>query len=160
MKRMIWILCLLLLQDSVTVMAQMIVLDGQVSILNSGYRTGTIEYVSNAVVTASFAAPASTDVAGRFALAFVAKDSGVSVGIAVEKAGLEVVNGRELQDVVVGRQLPLRVYLADSAELARVQAELYDVSIRALTAEKDALVARLGGFSGESGYACGVGRAV
>jgi hypothetical protein len=100
---------------------QQITLDGQVSMHNSKYNTGKIQYVKDAYVTASFAAPDDTDTEGRFCLVFVGIKSGVSVKVTVEKAGLEVVNTRDLEQVIIGRKDVLRVYLAAKGELARCQ---------------------------------------
>ena len=81
--------------------AQQITLTGQVSIHNSKYNSGKIEYVKNAYASAPFTKPGSTDDNGIFQLEFVGLDGGTSVKVEVEKAGLEVVNERDLRDVIV-----------------------------------------------------------
>jgi tetratricopeptide (TPR) repeat protein len=123
--------------------AQQITLTGQVSIHNSRYRTGQIEYVKGAYAAAPFTTPGETDDKGMFYLEFVGIDGGSSVALTVEKAGLEVVNARDLQDVIIGRKTPLRVYLADKGLLAQAQTELYNISQKALTARHEQLIARL-----------------
>ena len=125
--------------------AQQITLKGRVSMHNSKYTTGEIEYVENAYVTASFAGADHTDSEGRFSLEFVEIESGVQVKVTVEKAGREVVNTRDLEQVIVGRKEILRVYLAEKGELAERQVELYNISKKALYAETDRIIAQLHG---------------
>ncbi|MBX2820853.1 MAG: hypothetical protein KTR29_14260, partial [Rhodothermaceae bacterium] len=127
----------------ITAFAQQIQLTGQISIHNSLYNTGTIEYVSNAYVSAPFTTPDDSDQNGQFALEFVGLDSGTQIDLVVEKAGLEVVNTRDLQYVIIGRKLPLNVFLANKGELAHAQTELYNISRAALFASRDSIIARL-----------------
>jgi tetratricopeptide (TPR) repeat protein len=123
--------------------AQQIPLSGQVSIHNSQYNTGQIMYVKGAYLQADFTAPAESDDLGAFTLVFVGIKSGTTVQVRVEKAGYELVNKREMQDVVVSRRLPLRVYLAPKGQLAQAQTELYNVNVNALTARYDRMIVRL-----------------
>lgn len=123
--------------------AQQIILKGQVSIHNSKYRTGQIEYVPNAFVSAPFAGSKSTDADGKFGLTFVGMDAGTTIKIAAEKNGLEVVNAYDLERVVIGRKPLLRIYLTLKGQLAQAQTELYNISRTALFAKKDALITRL-----------------
>ena len=139
------IAALIFILASFPLYTQQITLDGQVSIHNSKYTTGNIQYVKDAYVQAPFATPDDTDVEGRFCLVFVGIESGVSVKVTVEKAGLEVVNSYDLEQVILGRKSLLRVYLAPEGQLAKSQTELYNISKKALFAEKDAIIARLNG---------------
>jgi hypothetical protein len=123
--------------------AQQIPLAGQVTIHNSEYNTGKMAYVKGAYLQADFTAPAESDDQGAFTLEFVGIKRGTTVNVQVEKAGFELVNKREMQDVIVGRRLPLRVYLAPKGQLARAQTELYNVNVNALTARYDRIIARL-----------------
>ena len=133
----------LLFSFSNLVYSQEINLQGQVSIHNSLYDTGTIEYVSNAYIRAGSTKPAITDDEGRFSLRFVGLETGTQVDVDVEKAGYEVVNAYELERVIIGRKLPLRVYLAKKGVLAVAQTELYKISKEALFASRDSTIARL-----------------
>ncbi len=137
------ILLLLALTPALQAQAQQITLTGQVSIHNSRYRSGQIEYVKGAYATAPFTTPGETDDNGIFTLEFVGMGGGTSVKLQVEKAGLEVVNDHDLRDVVIGRKTRLRVYLADKGRLAQAQTELYNISREALTAKHEQLIARL-----------------
>lgn len=129
--------------------AQQILLEGQVSIHNSLYETGKIQYVSSAFANAPFADSDETDVEGRFGLTFVGMDKGTEVKVSVEKSGLELVNTYELERVIIGRKPLLRVYLTEKGKLAKAQTELYNISKKALFAEKNAIIARLQGSKQE-----------
>ena len=128
--------------------SQQINLAGRISIHNSKYSTGEIQYVENAQVTAAFTTPDVTDTRGSFSLEFVGLDQGTSVAIGVDKEQLEVVNQRDLQDVVIGRKTPVRIYMATKGQLAASQTEIYKISKEALYAEHNRLIARLKAESG------------
>lgn len=130
--------------------AQQIPLKGRISIHNSKYNSGEIQYVENAQITAPFTTPTTSDSQGRFDLSFVRVQIGHSVDISVNKAGLEVVNKYDLQRVILGREPSLRVYLAEIGLLAQAQTELYQISEKALFARKNALIARLQSDAAES----------
>lgn len=123
--------------------AQQINLNGIVTVHNSKYQTGEIQYFQDAEVTADFTSPTSSDSNGEFNLTFVSVPKGTSVDVKVEKSGWEIVNKRELQDVVVGRRMPLKIFLAKKGVLAQVQADLYKVSVDALTTRHDKLIREL-----------------
>ncbi|MCB0583633.1 MAG: hypothetical protein KDD10_30415, partial [Phaeodactylibacter sp.] len=128
---------------AVALQAQQITLRGRVSIHNSRYHAGNIEYVAGACASAPFTTPVSTDEDGSFQLEFVGLDINTEVQITIEKAGLEVVNASELQRVIIGQKTPLRVYLAPKGQLARAQTELYYAGKKAFYARRDAMLARL-----------------
>ena len=138
---LIW-LCLSILSTGF-VSAQEVVLEGRVFIHNSQYQTGEIQYVPNAYVSAPYAGTDDTDDRGLFELADVGMDRGTSVALTVEKSGWEVVNERDLTDVVIGRRTPLRVYLARKGEIAKAKTELYRVSLKTLTARHREMIAQL-----------------
>ena len=135
-------LCLSILSIS-PVSAQEVVLEGRAFIHNSQYRTGDLQYLSNVFVSAPYAGSDDTDDQGWFDLAFVGMDRGTSVALTVEKSGWEVVNERDLTDVVIGRRTPLRVYLARKGAIAKAKTELYEVSLKALTARHRKMIAQL-----------------
>jgi hypothetical protein len=130
--------------------AQQVELRGTVAVHNSKYETGEVIYVQNAYLSAPFTVPATSDVEGVFVLEFVGLASGTALKIEAEKAGLEVVNTRELEEVVIGRKFPLRIYVAEKGKLAQAQTELYKISKQALFARRDALIARLRADTEES----------
>ncbi|GJM33849.1 MAG: hypothetical protein DHS20C18_28500 [Saprospiraceae bacterium] len=125
------------------VLAQQISLIGQVSIHNSKYNTGQIEYVKDVYVSAPFTNPDDTDDNGTFNLVFVGISEGTSVKLNIEKAGLEVVNKRDIQDVVIGRRTPVKIYLAVKGQLAKAQTELYNISLKTITTRHDRIISEL-----------------
>ena len=149
MKKLLLIIGAILISTTPSLIAQQITLKGQVSIHNSKYETGTIEYVQSAFATAPFADSDETDIEGKFGLTFVGIDAGTEVKVSVEKAGLELVNDYDLRQVIIGRKPLLRVYLTKKGKLATAQTELFNISKKALFAQKDALIARLQGSEQE-----------
>lgn len=129
---------------------QQIKLVGQVSVQNSKYNTGEIQYVKNVLVTSQFSKPDYTDNIGMFTLEFVGIENGTSVKVRAEKYGYEVVNERDLQAVIIGRNSPLSIYLAKKGQLAMLQMEFYNISKRTIYAEKDAIIERLNSNKEES----------
>ena len=102
-------------------------------------------------MSAPFTVPAASDVAGEFVLEFVGLASWHrSEDRSREGKGLEVVNTRELEEVVLGRKFPLRIYVTEKGNLAKAQTELYKVSQQALFASRDQMIARLRGEKAES----------
>ena len=69
---------------------------------NSRYKTGKIEYVKDAAVSADFATATSSDDMGQFQLRFRGMPTGTKVDVFLEKYGLEVVNDRDLKNVILG----------------------------------------------------------
>ena len=124
-------------------LCQQIDLDGRVSIHNSHYRTGQIEYVQGAYVEAPFAGSTSSDIQGEFTLTFQGIAGGTAIQLSVEKEGLEVVNRYDLERVILGQKPVLPVYLAPKGYLAQAQTDLYNISKEALFAERDARIERL-----------------
>lgn len=150
MKKILAISWSLLLISVSFLTAQNVMLNGQISIHNSGYETGKIKYVQDAYVSAAFAGTVDTDVNGKFNLIFSGIDKGTAVEVNVEKADLELVNKKKLQDVIIGRLRPLKIYLAPKGQIAKAQTELYDISLAAITAKHDALIAELRKVGGKS----------
>ena len=110
MNRLILLIAIVFILN--TALPQQIKLSGQVSMHNSKYKTGEIEYVQNTSIKAPFTKPTTTDINGNFQLEFVGISAGTSIQVHVEKAGLEVVNSYDLQDVVISRKSPIRIFLA------------------------------------------------
>ncbi|MEN0046439.1 MAG: carboxypeptidase-like regulatory domain-containing protein [Bacteroidota bacterium] len=140
--------CLLFCTTVLT--AQQINLNGLVSIHNSGYENGKTQYVKNAYVSVDFTTPTNTDDTGQFNLVFSGVPSGTDVKVTVEKDGWEIVNKLDLQEVVVGRLLPVRIYLAKKGQIAQARTELYNVSLKTLTARHDRMIAQLRKNNAES----------
>lgn len=134
---------LLFLTSTSCCLAQQINLTGQISIHNSRYETGEIEYVQNAFIEAPFAGSTNSDSEGLFRLIFQGIAAGETIRLAVEKAGLEIVNRKDLSEVVLGRLQPLQIYLAPKGKLAQAQVELFNISKSALLRRHNAQIALL-----------------
>lgn len=117
--------------------AQQIELKGNVSIQNSEYKTGMRQYVKGAAVSANFTKDQITDNEGTFILEFVGEDYGDPTQLKVSKTGLEVVNKKDLEEVIIGRIPSLRIYMCKEGELAFNQAEYYRISLSNIYVERD-----------------------
>jgi tetratricopeptide (TPR) repeat protein len=116
---------------------------GQVLLQNSRIKTGTLQPVPGAGISADSGGSAISDQDGRYRLAFAGIRDMTHARVQVHKHGLVVVNERDLQAATIGAEAPLRIFMADSAVLAQEQALLYEVNLKVLTAEKDKLIAKL-----------------
>ena len=74
----------------------------------------------------------------------------MAIKIEASKQGLEIVNTRDLDEVIIGRKLPLRIYVTEKGNVAKAQTELYKVSQQALFASRDQMIARLRGEKAQS----------
>ena len=145
-------LLILFLFFSVFSLAQEIILKGRISIHNSKYKTGAIEYVQDAYINADSAGSTQTDLNGKFRLIFQSVTPGDEVVLTVEKDQLEVVNRREVLNIILGRIAPIKIYLAPKGQLAKAQTELYEISLAMVTARYNALIKELreGGIKSEA----------
>lgn len=139
----ILLLILITLLTSQAAFGQELPLHGRISELNSRTRTGSIRYVEAASITAKSAKPQLSEVQGRFTLVFAGQPEGSHTALSIEKSGYEIANARELEAVVIPQLDTLRVFVADPAYLAQEQAAWLDIQTRALTREKDLLIAQL-----------------
>ena len=117
--------------------AQTIPLQGVIVVQNSAYEHGTREYLSGVSLRALMAKSAASDGNGQFTLAFTGVGSGTPVRLAVAKPEYEVVNGRDLEQVIVGRQTPVQVVMASSAKLAEAQMQYYQIAINGINTGYD-----------------------
>ena len=108
--------------------AQSIPLSGTIAIQNSRYTTGTRQFVNGASVRAPFAKATSSDATGQFRMEFNGVENGTILRFDIAKSGLEVVNTKEIERVVLGRTSALDVVMADPMELADMQAKYYAVA--------------------------------
>ncbi len=122
-----------LLHGFTIVVGQSISLPGSVIIQNSEYETGHRQYVSDASIRAPFAKPLTTGKDGQFALAFAGVESGTPVRLTVSKPGLEVVNNKETDQVILGRIPHLDVVMTDPEKLAEAQTKYYHIATESVT---------------------------
>jgi hypothetical protein len=109
-------------------------LNGEISIQNSYRKTGKREPVRGASISAPYAVPKNTDANGTFKLVFSDVPLGTPVRLTVKSEGLEVVNKKDIGEAaVVGRILPLKIYMCKAGELDARIAEYYDFSVEAYT---------------------------
>lgn len=108
---------------------QEIALNGSIVIHNSRYTTGTHQFVQGASIRAPYAQATVSDADGSFVLEFVGAESGGPVRLSVMKPGWEVVNIREIEQVVLGRTDPLTVIMADRMALASAQAMFHRIAV-------------------------------
>ncbi|MEM6631781.1 MAG: hypothetical protein AAF694_19050, partial [Bacteroidota bacterium] len=137
------LLFLSLLLRILTIAAQDIDLYGVATLHNSKYKTGKTEFVKNVELRADFASPTASDDRGIFRLLFRGIPSGTSVDVIAEKYGLEVVNDRDLKNVVLGRKDSLRIFFAPKGELAKAQVKLYNINLRRITQQYEQDIKRL-----------------
>lgn len=123
--------------------SQQIPLYGRVSILNSKYNNGTIEFVKDAFVTSEGTKSTNTDDSGYFHLEFVGLPKGTQLQIQVEKFGFEVVNSKDLAHTVLGQTGALIVHLCPLGQLDKVRSEFYNINMKALDAFYDSVVTNL-----------------
>ena len=120
------------LLSSTFLFAQTHTLQGRVSVQNSMYENGKIQYLSKAQVGSNKSKPDQTDYKGRFELSFTGLEKGTPVKVIAGKSGWEVVNKEDLEQVSVGKETPLRIFVAKKGDLAKMQTELYYNSLQAL----------------------------
>jgi hypothetical protein len=113
---------------------QQIPLKGVVTVQNSKIRTGRIQYVPNAQVEHPKAKPEASDSEGNFTLFVTGVKSGAQTAITVTPPGAYrgyvVVNEREMQNITLGRILPVYIYVCPQGELEQRKAELIGVNMR------------------------------
>ena len=95
---------------------------GIVLLINSGKKV-----VANVKVQSIGTSPTLTDNYGQFRLIFPNHKSGDIVRIHAEKQGFEVVNEKELNQVILGRKEPVQVVLAIEGELQENKIRYYDI---------------------------------
>lgn len=123
--------------------AQKVTLEGEVVLHNSAYRTGALQPVEGALVSAPSATTEATGRKGRFRLEFAALDRGNTIAIEVEQEGLEVANPEVLQNVLVGQEAPLRIFLAEAGYVAGLEDKLLRNSQQVLDGRRRVLAAAL-----------------
>ncbi|MEL6675356.1 MAG: tetratricopeptide repeat protein [Bacteroidota bacterium] len=123
--------------------AQDISLQGQISLHNSQYKTGQIQYVDQAYVSADFATASQSNGQGEFSILFRGLPTGSAVQLLVEKEGLEIVNLEELQEVVIPRRKNLRIFMAPIGSLEKARQDLYNINLDAINRRYQRYIARL-----------------
>ncbi|MFT3910691.1 MAG: tetratricopeptide repeat protein [Ferruginibacter sp.] len=130
--------------------SQQVKLYGQICLHNSKLSKDKLKYVNGSFITAPYSKPFKVVDSGKFELEFVNIALGTPIKINVETNGYEVVNDDDLRKVIIGRKLPLNVYLTTKGQLAFAQTEFYNISLKAIYAERDAKITKLSASVAES----------
>ncbi|MGB1241477.1 MAG: hypothetical protein ACPG49_03075, partial [Chitinophagales bacterium] len=110
--------------------AQQIPLNGIVTIQNSEFETGKVEYVPNATVEDLYEQAQSTtsNSDGEFSLTYVGVKEKEAVEYTVKKAGLEVVNARNgIVTSVLGQYAKVKIYMSSPEKLAGNRKKYFQV---------------------------------
>lgn len=134
---------LLLFFTVVQARSQTIPLSGNIAIQNSKYETGMRQFVPGASVRAPFAKPVASDNNGNFLLETVGAAKGTAIRVSVVKPGMEVVNNMDLEAVVLGRQVPIRIVMAEAGKLADAQARFHSINTEFILRTYESRMARL-----------------
>ncbi len=127
------IVLLLMCLNSTLAQQKDVSLSGIVVLQNSAFRNkGTVSYITGAFVRSPVqSTPTITDSKGAFTLVFADKPVGDVAPLTVRKAGLEVVNKRDLENAtVIGRLSSLKVAMSKPEELDDNRAAYYEISHR------------------------------
>ena len=116
--------------------AQQIPLRGVVTVQNSKTYTGKTQFVKNAEVTHPKAKSEVTDDDGKFTLIVSGEKEKTQIQILViphgEYTGYVVVNEKALNDITLGRETPVGVYICKKSDLEQRQAEMVGINMRKL----------------------------
>ena len=108
--------------------SQSIVFKGIVYEHNSKTKTGQIKLISDAQVIIPRSVPVATDIKGKFKTVSEGLKLGSSVNFNIIKPGYEVVNLKEIENVMVGRLDDLIIYMAPKNDLYKAQQEYYQIA--------------------------------
>ena len=95
---------------------------------NSKTNTGKIKTLQNAQIIIPYSVPTTTDNAGKFKTETDAYKVGQSTKIIVRKAGYEVVNIKDLDNVIAGNLDDVKIYLAPQNLLYEAQMKYYNLA--------------------------------
>jgi tetratricopeptide (TPR) repeat protein len=128
--------------------AQQTFLKGVVTVQNSKTNTGQTQYVKNAKISHPNAKnDVTTDDEGKFMLDITGLKQNIQTKIDVILHGAYgeyvVVNEKELQNITIGRETPVSVYICKKDELEQRQAEMVSVNMQKLEERTDANKKRL-----------------
>lgn len=129
--------------------SQVIPLHARICVHNSSLHSDGLKYIGHVSVSSLFAKPTVSDDSGYVKLTFIGVATGSIIALNVEHHELEVVNRSDVEQVVLGRRLPLRISMAPKGQLALAQAEFYKISKKALFGRQDAIIAELKGTTAQ-----------
>ncbi len=117
--------------------AQQITFKGVLYEHNSKTNTGKLKPIQNAQIIIPFSIPSTTDNMGKFKTESDGYKVGQSTKIIIKKAGYEVVNVKELENVVAGSIEEVKVYLAPQNLLYEAQLKYYNLAKKSIETSYD-----------------------
>ena len=119
---------IILILNCLNSFGQKVVFKGILYEHNSKTNTGKIKTLQNAQIIIPYSVPTTTDNAGKFKTETDAYKVGQSTKITVRKAGYEVVNIKDLDNVIAGNLDDVKIYLAPQNLLYEAQMKYYNLA--------------------------------
>jgi hypothetical protein len=123
--------------------AQNIFFRGVIYEHNSKTNTGKLKPIQNAQVIIPFSIPTTTDNSGKFKTETDGYKNGQSTKINIKKIGYEVVNSKELDNVVAGSLDEVKVYMAPQNLLYEAQLKYYNLAKKSVESSYDSKMNKL-----------------
>ena len=123
--------------------AQQIIFKGVLYEHNSKTNTGKLKAIQNAQIIIPFTVPSTTDNMGKFKTESDGYKVGQSTKIIIKKAGYEVVNIKDLENVVAGSIDEVKVYLAPQNLLYEAQLKYYNLAKKSIETSYDVKLNKL-----------------
>ena len=141
MKKIIYLLIIFIF--CLKLNAQQITFKGVLYEHNSKTTTGKLKPIQNAQIIIPFSIPSTTDNMGKFKTESDGYKVGQSTKIIVKKAGYEVVNVKDLENVVAGSIDEVKVYLAPQNLLYEAQLKYYNLAKKSIETSYDVKLNKL-----------------
>jgi hypothetical protein len=141
MKNTIYLFAILLCY--LPLKAQQIIFKGVLYEHNSKTNTGKLKAIQNAQIIIPFTVPSTTDNMGKFKTESDGYKVGQSTKIIIKKAGYEVVNIKDLENVVAGSIDEVKVYLAPQNLLYEAQLKYYNLAKKSIETSYDVKLNKL-----------------
>ena len=126
------IVTLLFLTISNTILSQDIVFKGVLYEHNSKTKTGKIKPIQNAQVLIQYSTPSITDNNGKFKTQSSGYKLGQSTKVIVKKSGYEVVNIKDLENIIAGSIEDVKIFMAPQNQLYESQLNYYNLAKKSI----------------------------
>lgn len=123
--------------------AQSIFFKGVIYEHNSKTNTGKLKPIQNAQVIIPYSIPTTTDNSGKFKTETDGYKNGQSTKINIKKIGYEVVNSKELDNVIAGSLDEVKVYMAPQNLLYEAQLKYYNLAKKSVESSYDSKLNKL-----------------
>lgn len=123
--------------------AQNIFFRGVIYEHNSKTNTGKLKPIQNAQVIIPYSIPTTTDNSGKFKTETDGYKNGQSTKINIKKIGYEVVNSKELDNVIAGSLDEVKVYMAPQNLLYEAQLKYYNLAKKSVENSYDSKMNKL-----------------